>query len=331
MDKTVCILMATYNGSLYITEQIDSLLKQEYTNWKLFVRDDGSIDNTPQIIKTYCEKDSRIILLPNGRRQNLGSCRNFSALLEEVKGEFEYYMFCDQDDLWLPRKVGNALDVILSKEKALGTKVPILVYTDFIYADKNLKILDKKVNVGPLFQNDPLQLFKGLFLQNPVYGCTTLFNRALFNKIINIPESFKFHDYWTAFAAAATGYAFHIPDAQILYRQHPKNVTSVYAASMISARIRRGMDWRGLYGDLQNKAEQIRIIRERFSSELSDEKKALADEFLKLAPRGGFKLMKFLIKNRIFPRSASNSVLTLLLLFAGLKSDQPVQNKSEPI
>ena len=99
----VDILMATYNGGKYIAEQIDSILNQNYNDWKLYIRDDGSKDNTVNIVKEYIEKyPDKIILIEDGRR-NLGPKLNFGELLKISKSE--YCMFCDHDDVWMEDKV----------------------------------------------------------------------------------------------------------------------------------------------------------------------------------------------------------------------------------
>ena len=76
----IVILMATYNGEKYITEQLKSIQNQTVVNWNLYIRDDGSVDDTVSIIKKYVEKDSRIHLIEDGKG-NLGPLKNFNELL----------------------------------------------------------------------------------------------------------------------------------------------------------------------------------------------------------------------------------------------------------
>ena len=80
MGKTIDILMAVYNGEMYISEQIDSIINQSYKNWRLLIRDDKSKDNTNKIITEYSKKDSRIKIIKDDKG-NLGFVKNFEELL----------------------------------------------------------------------------------------------------------------------------------------------------------------------------------------------------------------------------------------------------------
>ena len=101
----IAILLSTYNGSKYLREQLNSIIDQTVKDWILYVRDDGSTDETIDIIKEY------VSLYPNINYiediQNLGSARSFMKLLSLV--EADHYMFCDQDDVWLPTKIEVSL------------------------------------------------------------------------------------------------------------------------------------------------------------------------------------------------------------------------------
>src|SRR5689334_536818 len=115
MDKHVIILLATFNGEQYIAEQIQSLLDQTYTNWRLIIRDDNSKDNTSAILTRYQQQyPDKITVMPNGGT-NLGSVLNFNALLTFAQ-DAEYIMFCDQDDKWLPHKIEDTFNAMLQLE-----------------------------------------------------------------------------------------------------------------------------------------------------------------------------------------------------------------------
>ena len=105
MDKPrVAVLMSTYNGEKYIKEQIDSILLQKGVDVKLYIRDDGSVDNTCNIINEY--DDNRIVLISDGR--NLGAGVSFFTLLKyvvDIDKAIEFFAFSDQDDFWFPNKI----------------------------------------------------------------------------------------------------------------------------------------------------------------------------------------------------------------------------------
>ena len=99
----VNILLSTYNGEKYVREQVESIQKQSFTDWNLLIRDDGSSDNTAEIIRSLATQDERIRFINDGNVTNVGVIRSFFELLTYEKAD--YYLFCDQDDYWLEDKV----------------------------------------------------------------------------------------------------------------------------------------------------------------------------------------------------------------------------------
>ena len=97
MEELVNVLISTYNGEKYIKDQIDSILGQTYPNIRIYVRDDGSSDNTCNILKEY-EKAGKIVLF---RGDNVKWGKSFLTLLKKAETG-SYWAFSDQDDVWLP-------------------------------------------------------------------------------------------------------------------------------------------------------------------------------------------------------------------------------------
>ena len=106
----LAILLSTYNGMNYLEEQVDSIIAQTYTDWKLYIRDDASTDATVALIKRLADTDPRIINISSSG--NLGAKESFMWMLRNV--EADYYMFCDHDDVWLPKKVELTLKRVQS-------------------------------------------------------------------------------------------------------------------------------------------------------------------------------------------------------------------------
>ena len=99
------ILLSTYNGGAYLRKQLDSVLSQSVADFTLLIRDDGSSDDTLNILNTY--SDPRIRILTG---ENLGPAGSFFALLEEARiMGAEHIFFCDQDDIWMPHKLEKLL------------------------------------------------------------------------------------------------------------------------------------------------------------------------------------------------------------------------------
>ena len=107
----VIVLMSTYNGEQYIKEQIESILNQTYSNMELYIRDDGSKDQTVAILKKY-EQDGKLHF---SQGKNMGFINSFFEVMR-TSGEADYYAWCDQDDVWLPEKIERAVKE-LQKDK----------------------------------------------------------------------------------------------------------------------------------------------------------------------------------------------------------------------
>lgn len=212
--------MATYNGEKYIEEQLDSILKQSYENWRLIIADDCSTDNTVAVIKDYQAKyPNKIILYQN--EQPSGSARNNFFHLLDFSGN-EYIMFADQDDVWLQDKVLKTLKKMISVENKYGKNIPLLVHTDLCVVDEELHIINESLFYMQDISADRNKL-NNILIENIVTGCTMMINRKLANLLDTKPQKAIMHDMWMALVAATFGHIEYIDDATILYRQHNNN------------------------------------------------------------------------------------------------------------
>lgn len=218
--NTVTILLATYNSSKFLREQLDSLFQQTFREWTLVIRDDGSSDETIAIIKEFQQEFPNILLLEDTDK-NMGASKSFMRLLE--KTDSSYYFFCDHDDIWLPNKVRDSLD--LMKKTELGNIMkPVIIHSDLKVVDKNLNIISnsfwKSSGIKPnyLENKNLIQVF------NCVTGCTMLFNKTVKELAFPYPASIPMHDWWLAIVTLRnSGIIRHIDQPTILYRQHGSN------------------------------------------------------------------------------------------------------------
>ena len=102
-DKSVCIVLPTYNGGKYLAKQLDSILEQTWPNCSVYIRDDGSTDDTVEIAQWYCRSNSSIHLIQDSIG-NLGCPNSFYEIIKRVP-EYDYYAFADQDDIWKTDKI----------------------------------------------------------------------------------------------------------------------------------------------------------------------------------------------------------------------------------
>jgi len=233
-DK-IAILMATYNGEKYICQQIDSILSQTCTDWELYIHDDGSTDNTIAVVESYVEKYPDKIHLIDGKSTG-GAKYNFFYMFGQV--EAPYYMTCDQDDVWLDKKIELTYDKMLAIEDKAD--VPCLVYTE-------LRVVDSELNTiaDTMSEYQSLDCHKRtinqFILQNSVTGCTMMINRALRDKMLRITDidNTIMHDWWAALVAAQFGKTAFIDEATILYRQHGDNSLGALGINKLSYIVRR--------------------------------------------------------------------------------------------
>ena len=212
------ILMAAYNGERYISEQIESILSQTFTDWRLLIRDDGSTDNTSAIIEDYAAKYPGKIEIIHDDAVCKNSTKNFFELLKHA--EADYVMFSDQDDVWLPYKVQITYDYMKKAERDNPGK-PIVVFTGMQAVDSELKSIDVILRLDlPEYR----YTFKELLADNCVSGCTQILNRECYEGMGGFQEGITYHDYWASLYASAFGTIVRVPMALMLYRQHGDNV-----------------------------------------------------------------------------------------------------------
>ena len=212
------ILLATYNGEKYLEEQIQSLIDQTYKDIRILIRDDNSMDNTVPLIKDLEKRyPGKVIYVQDN--EECGSAKaNFMALLKHATAE--YVMFCDQDDVWLPDKVQDMFDEMKRQEKEFCG--PLLIYSDYISVDKNLKPLNENKKNSQVY-NPKLDL-NHLLVQNYINGCCMIVNKNLYEKTLVYREEMLMHDWWIAIYAATFGKIVHMNKSLMYYRQHGDNV-----------------------------------------------------------------------------------------------------------
>lgn len=209
------ILMATYNGGQYIERQLLSLIGQTYKNWELIIHDDGSDDETLEVIYKYSRFDNRITLLNDGIRFG-DAGKNFMHILKYSTAD--YIIFCDQDDIWLE----NKLEVLALEMEKLDIKS-----LNGVFASGYLYSEDKGV-YGKIPSLKPKHIKEALFLNGGLQGCSLLFNKhcreymLLYNS-----ESISMHDHLLTMTLLNFGQIKYLNQYLMLYRQnHINKVTS---------------------------------------------------------------------------------------------------------
>ena len=217
------MVLSAYNGERHIAEQIESIRAQRFADWTLIVRDDGSTDNTVEIIESFAKRDPRISLVSD-KRGNIGPWASFGELLAIARERgAEYVFLADQDDVWHPVKIAEQWALMDAHEKINGTHQPVLVHSDLKVVDDDLQEIHSSFREFQRSSYDPSDPLSTLLIHNAVVGCTIGVNRALLDFALPIPAG-AWHDWWLALSAAATGVIDSTQSPSVLYRQHSHNV-----------------------------------------------------------------------------------------------------------
>lgn len=202
------VLLSTYNGQNYLEEQLRSLYRQKGVEIDVFVRDDGSSDNTTAILDKWQEQG----LLKWYTGDNLRPARSFMNLIMNAQNA-DYYAFCDQDDVWLPDKLYSAVKLLVEKDADL-------YYSSYTTVDEGLNIME--INLQKPIMNT---LGQAMVFAS-VTGCTMVFSNKLWSyaKRYN-PERIMMHDSWLFKVALAMDLGIiYDSHSHIYYRQHDNNV-----------------------------------------------------------------------------------------------------------
>ena len=212
----VTILLCTFNGERFLVEQLASLERQTFTNWKLIASDDGSTDRTKSILlgfqKSFAPGKVEII---DGPRRGAPANFLFQACVENLASE--YYAFCDQDDVWEADKLARAIEALEQTEPG----IPALYGSRTSLIDE----AGKTTGFSPLFPKTPT--FRSALVQSIAGGNTIVFNQKARELLVfggadvDVPS----HDWWLYQVTSACGGQVHY-DAwpSVRYRQHAHNV-----------------------------------------------------------------------------------------------------------
>nr|WP_262918306.1 glycosyltransferase family 2 protein [Mucilaginibacter straminoryzae] len=209
--------MTTYNGEKYLEEQLLSLFNQTLKPAEIIVCDDCSTDGTQAILKKYSDQH---LLTYYVNEYRLGVIANFKKAVSLAQKD-HYIALCDQDDIWLPHKLQQCVDVLTEVERG---ERPAIAYSDLVFIDSDGNVLNKSfhdhMGLNRYAHNLETELFN-----NFINGCTILMNPAMRNLIADMPDDVPFHDAWIGLLGYTFGDVGTIRDQLICYRRHSRNVS----------------------------------------------------------------------------------------------------------
>lgn len=295
-NSRVAILLATYNGAQYIREFLDSLCAQSFNDFCVYVRDDGSVDATQDILNEYSSRLSMRLLPSHGR---LGPAKSFFKILEEAGDEYECYMFADQDDCWYADKVERALVALQNHRDE------VLLYCSRLeYVDEHLRHL--KYSRIPR-----LLTLENAAVESVATGCTVAITPKVRKEVLaSKPYDFIMHDWWLYLFSAAFGRVVYDATPSIKYRQHGSNTIGA-ATGAIDDFLRRWARFVRRDGGVHLLSRQIKAFLDCYGGELAPRKRQLLD----MLDVENFNFFKRLLMTIHSPFARQSRLDTLILRF----------------
>jgi GT2 family glycosyltransferase len=218
----VSVCMATYNGAPYLRTQLDSILAQLGPDDELLVQDDGSSDETLEIIGSY--GDPRIQIVANS--SNLGVIATFERCLSRARNPIVF--LSDQDDEWLPGKV-DAMVAQFDDPRVTGVVTEALI----VDADDTLtgESFFALMHSGPGVVHN--------YVKNSYLGCCMAVRREVLAVALPVPRSVRTHDGWIGITADLMGEVVFLPTPYVRYRRHGGNLSQMERFGLADVAIRR--------------------------------------------------------------------------------------------
>ncbi len=301
----VAVLMSTYNGEAFLAPQLDSLAAQERVVVEVFVRDDGSTDRTLAVLARYAGRWQSLANLSSG--PNLGPARSFLELLRTVPGKFDYYAFCDQDDVWLPNKLSRAIEQIVSVEAGR----PALYCSNWMCVDENLNPLG-------MTQLRGTGTFDQVVFANIAGGNTMVMNAkaAALIRAKTPGSAMIMHDWWCILVVAAIGVVVCDTQPCILYRQHQQNTLGSSPGRLAGLILQFKQflrDPKGFYPIRAQVAELLRLYGGQMGARERELAEALVDSRRTVLSR-----IRYAVFGKIVRFDLLGSFGTRVLILAGL-------------
>jgi glycosyltransferase involved in cell wall biosynthesis len=296
---TIDILLATYNGEQFLVHQLDSLLAQTISNFRILVRDDGSSDSTKKILQQYQNKFPDIVRIIEDDLGNIGVAQNFNVLMQSTNAE--YLCFCDQDDVWLKNKLEVSLKEIQKLENGNNT-VPCMIYSDMTVINEQDEVLHQ--SMWKIHKTHSAYFtFNRLLVYNIPFGCTMMINQSLAKLAYPIGNKAIYHDHWIALLTAAFGKFKAIDQPLILLRNHANNTSFRIKSSFTQKmwmKIKNAVTKTQHTYWLNLRIEQAKDFKKAYYTKLNKKDQQTLDAFISIENHKGIGRKFIYLKNKFF-------------------------------
>lgn len=312
----ITILIAVYNGERYLKEQLESIRMQDYSEWRLIVRDDCSSDKSVQILEDFASRVANEVKVYINKPAYGNAKGNFARLLNDAS-DAEYIMFSDQDDVWKRDKLSICMDKMKELEEKYGSSIPLLVHSDVEVASENMEVISSSMFSYSGIRREAT--LEQLLLQNNVTGCTMLFNQPLCNGIAPFAgnPNVIMHDYFAALYAKIFGRTAFINKPLVSYRQHGSNSVGAKASRSPLYLFKRLMDGKKAYKEaVIASVNQARYFLQIYGDTMSE--KSLFIEFAMIIRYTGicrmtcFERAEFFISTKSWKKGLARKIMQVL-------------------
>lgn len=297
------VLMSTYNGEKYLRQQLDSLLNQDLRPDLIYIRDDGSKDDTVSILEEYASEYNFIKYYCGS---NKGPAKSFFELINNCE-KADYYALCDQDDVWFKDKLSTAI----SKLENEDNNIPLLYCSKYTLTDENLNPIDS--NVSSLYNYSD---FTHSLLYHTAPGCTFVFNDEARKQIVKYDVEKEYcliHDAIIHKVVCMFGKMVLDKDSHMYYRQHSNNEIGMTSNKFkeFTGRVNRFLN-----GKIRNyRSNTAKSLLKVYGDNCDEDKKELLN--IVAHYRDDKKLKKQLLNYDGFKTNSINDLFFKVLVYLG--------------
>lgn len=216
----VSVCMATHNGGKYVKEQLASIIKQLSKEDEVIISDDGSTDNTLEVLQSFNDKRIKIYFYnpPKGLPGFRYATLNYENALLQAKGD--YIFLADQDDVWLDNKVEVCIGYLKEYD---------YIVSDAYVTDGDLNVISdtRFVKEEKIHYNKYL----AVLFSTPYQGSCAAFRKSVLEKALPFPRGVQSHDRWIGNVAAFFFNYKIIPDKLIYYRRHDGTTSNSFGGA----------------------------------------------------------------------------------------------------
>ena len=304
--------MSTYNGERFLREQLDSILSQEGVEIILWVRDDGSKDNTCQILSDYAAKHKNIEWKAC---ENVGFVKSFSALVRmaaDSDSNADYFAFADQDDIWMPQKLATACKALATKDDSKPN----------LFTSNSMQVDAEGHELEPFHKGPEPKFRKGnVLVFGTEQGCSMVFNRKAVEIYTEHEPSLTWHDRWMYHICYFLGSVTYDHQPLFYYRRHEKNALANNKAGGLEgepSKIKRVYRILFVEPPVTNHVEMACEFYDHFASRMKKDDQKLFRRFMVCRKSISSKIYMLLSRHFIYPYyDANEGRLQKWLIIAG--------------